>query len=234
MYCSGCDQGEPVSSNSPYWWAKTKMHLTTYLIQREPYHLTDGIWLRGIQQGPMSSIQAKLFSIYIDELGNGDINQNHPNVYLNVLKDLGLHVPSITSKEFVQQKSILDISFKKPLLTLTTSLFPNTFQPEILGYTLVSFIFYFNNYFRSTKYVCDSSLPNKSKELVVAIDYQLFFLERGLWTGSFFVSGSIGELFFRERGLWTSSFRMSRIRLSTTALCIYEIVSDQIPVILKH
>jgi hypothetical protein len=86
----------------------------------------------------MSSIDAKLFSIYIDELGNGDIHQNHPNVYLNVLKDLGLNVPSILSREFVDQKSILDISFKKPLLTLTTSLFPKTFQPEILGYTLVS------------------------------------------------------------------------------------------------
>jgi hypothetical protein len=127
-----------VSSESRYWWAQTKVHLTTYLIQREPYHLTDGAWLRGVPQGPMSSIDAKLLSIYIDELGNGDINQNHPDVYLNVLKDLGLNVPSISSREFVDQKSILDICFKKPLLTLTTSLFPKTFQPEILGYTLVS------------------------------------------------------------------------------------------------
>lgn len=86
----------------------------------------------------MTSIDAKLFSIYIDELGNGDANQNHCNVYLNVLKSLGLVVPPITSREFVDQKSILEISFKKPVLTLTTSLFPNTFKPEILGYTLVS------------------------------------------------------------------------------------------------
>lgn len=91
----------------------------------------------------MSFIDAKLFSIYIDELGNGDVNQNHPNVYLDVLKSLGLIVPPITSKEFVEQKSILDISFKKPLLTLTTSLFPNTFRPEIIGYTLVSFHLFF-------------------------------------------------------------------------------------------
>ena len=88
----------------------------------------------------MSSIQSKLFSIYIDELGNGDIEHNHPNVYLNVLKSLGLTIPSIKSKEFIQQKSILDISFKKPLLTLTTSLFPQRFKPEILGYTLVNLI----------------------------------------------------------------------------------------------
>lgn len=85
----------------------------------------------------MSSIDSKLFAIYIDELGNGDINQNHPNVYLNVLEDLGLQIPSIHSKEFVQQQQILDVSFQKPLLTLTTSLFPKTFQAEILGYTLV-------------------------------------------------------------------------------------------------
>lgn len=89
----------------------------------------------------MSSIDAKLFSIYIDELGNGDTNQNHPNVYLEVLKSLALVVPPIKSREFVDQQSIMDISFKKPLLTLTTSLFPNTFKPEILGYTLVSLFF---------------------------------------------------------------------------------------------
>lgn len=136
----GCDEGEPVSSKSRYWWTQIKVHLTTYFLQRAPYHLTDGAWLRSIIQGPMLNIQTKLFSIYIDELGNGDINQNHPNVYLDVLKSLGLQVPPVTSKEFIQQKSIKDISFKKPLLTLTTSLFPNTFQPEILGYTLVSLV----------------------------------------------------------------------------------------------
>ena len=127
-----------MSADSPYWWAQTKVHLTTYLIQREPYHLTDGAWLRGVLQGPMTAIQAKLFAIYIDEMGNGDPEQNHCNVYLDVLHSLGLHVPSIDSREFVDQQSILDICFKKPLLTLTTSLFPKTYEPEILGYTLVS------------------------------------------------------------------------------------------------
>ncbi|CAF0896752.1 unnamed protein product [Adineta steineri] len=135
-YLDWLDAGQPVDENSYYWWAETKLHLITYLIQREPYHLTDGIWLRGVPQGPMTYIDSKLFSIYIDELGNGDVSQNHPSVYLNVLKDLELYVPPITSREFVDQKQILDISFKKPLLTLTTSLFPKTFTPEILGYTL--------------------------------------------------------------------------------------------------
>lgn len=116
------------------------MHLLTYLIQREPYHLTDGIWLRGVHQGPMSSIQSKLFSIYIDELGNGDLSQNHPTVYLDVLNSLGVDVPPIISKEFAEQQSIFDISFKKPVLTLTTSLFPYQYEAEILGYTLVGFL----------------------------------------------------------------------------------------------
>lgn len=94
----------------------------------------------------MSSIQAKLFSIYIDELGNGDPNQNHCNVFLDVLKSVGLHIPPVMSREFVDQQSILDISFKKPLLTLATSLFPQTFESEILGYTLVSLTYptYYN------------------------------------------------------------------------------------------
>jgi hypothetical protein len=142
---SGCEAGQPVSSDSLYWWAQTKIHLTTYLVQREPYHLTDGIWLRGVPQGPMSPIQAKLFAIYIDELGNGDPAQNHCNVYLDVLESLGLKIPSIYSREFVDQESILEISFKKPVLTLTTSIFPKTFEPEILGYTLVSI---FSSFFR--------------------------------------------------------------------------------------
>ena len=133
----GCEAGQPVSNDSPFWWAQTKSHLTTYLIQRESYHLTDGTWLRGVPQGPMSPIQAKLFAIYIDETVNGDVEQNHCNVYMDVLRSLCLVVPPITSREFVDQQAILEISFKKPLLTLTTSLFPKTFEPEILGYTLV-------------------------------------------------------------------------------------------------
>ncbi|CAF1558110.1 unnamed protein product [Rotaria magnacalcarata] len=84
----------------------------------------------------MSSIQSKVFSIYIDEIRKEDYQQNHPNIYLKVLKSRSIHVPSIYSREFVNPQSILDISFKEPLLTLTTSLFPKTFQPEILGYTL--------------------------------------------------------------------------------------------------
>ncbi|CAF1333295.1 unnamed protein product [Adineta steineri] len=108
----------------------------TYLIQHAPYHLTDGAWLRGVPQGPMSATSAKLFAIYIDEMGNGDISQNHCNVYLGVLESLGLKVPSIFSREFVDQQSIFEVSFKKPLLPLTTSLFPTTYEPEILGYTL--------------------------------------------------------------------------------------------------
>ncbi|CAF3326590.1 unnamed protein product [Rotaria sp. Silwood2] len=135
-YLDWYEAGQPATSDSRYWWAQTKLHLTTYLIQRQPYHLTDGVWLRGVNQGPMSSIQAKLFAIYIDELGNGNPSQNHCNVYLDVLESLGLQVPPIYSREFVDQELILEISFKKPLLTLTTSLFPKTFEPEILGYTL--------------------------------------------------------------------------------------------------
>jgi hypothetical protein len=53
---------------------------------------------------------------------------------------------------------------------------------------------------------CDSSPLNKSKELAIAIDDQLFFRERDLWTNYFFMSGSIGQLFIHERGPWTSSF----------------------------
>ncbi|UJR19996.1 hypothetical protein I4U23_023130 [Adineta vaga] len=135
-YLDWCEAGQPVSSDSIFWWAQTKLHLTTYLIQHAPYHLTDGAWLRGVPQGPMSETSGKLFAIYIDEMGNGDISQNHCNVYLNVLESLGLKVPSIFSREFVDQQSIFEISFKKPLLPLTTSLFPTTYEPEILGYTL--------------------------------------------------------------------------------------------------
>jgi hypothetical protein len=138
LFLKGRDAGQPVSADSLFWWGQTRDHFINYLLQRAPFDLTDGVWLRGVPQGPMSSIQAKLFSIYIDELGNGDPNQNHCNVYLDVLKSVGLDIPPVISREFVDQQSILDISFKKPVLTLTTSLFPKTFEPEILGYTLVS------------------------------------------------------------------------------------------------
>ncbi|CAF4341446.1 unnamed protein product, partial [Rotaria magnacalcarata] len=38
-----CDAGQPISPDSPYWWAQTRINLTIYLIQRELYNLTDRI-----------------------------------------------------------------------------------------------------------------------------------------------------------------------------------------------
>ncbi len=119
------------------WYCKTKEHLKDFLIQEAPFHLTDGAWLRGsIPSGTITPTDAALVKVYFDELGNGTVNMNHCNVYDEVLKSLGVYLPHVTSRAFVEQEMFLDGPFISPTFPLAVSLFPRTFKPEIIGMTL--------------------------------------------------------------------------------------------------
>ncbi len=118
-------------------WADTKEHLSQWLIQRAPFNLTDGVWLRNITPtGPITDTEGLLFAIYADELGNGDYKQNHCNVFVDIIRSLGIELPPVRSRAFVDLKCILESSFTKPVYTLASSLWSQTFFPEILGQTL--------------------------------------------------------------------------------------------------
>jgi hypothetical protein len=119
------------------WYCKTKEHFVDFIVNESPFHLTDGAWLRGsIPMGTITPADAALFTVFMDEMGNGNVSMNHCNVYNDVLKSVGVYMPHVTSRAFIEQTSIVDGAFANPTFPLAVSLFPRTYFPEILGMTL--------------------------------------------------------------------------------------------------
>lgn len=106
------------------------------LRQKAPFNLVDGAWLQNIlSTGPCNEVQARLFSIWEDEAGNGKTELNHCNVYDTLLKSLNIFLPPITSREFIEQ-DFIPSTFDSSVLQLSAGLFPEEFFPELLGMTL--------------------------------------------------------------------------------------------------
>lgn len=117
----------PKLSKNAYAWG---------IEQFAPTILTDGSWLQGIQQldyYPSHSIGALLHKIYQDEIGNGILEQNHPHIYQELLSSLGIKLPPIYTKEFVNHIGFLDSAFDIPVYLMAISKFPSAFLPELLG-----------------------------------------------------------------------------------------------------
>lgn len=104
--------------------------------QKAPFNLIDGAWLQRIQQaGPTDHVHSHLFGIWDDEAGNGKVEQNHCNVYNDLMMSLGFYFPSINSPEFILS-NFLPSGFEQPVFQLCVGLFPDEFFPELLGMTL--------------------------------------------------------------------------------------------------
>ncbi|OQX16370.1 MAG: hypothetical protein BWK73_04015 [Thiothrix lacustris] len=106
--------------------------------QYAPFPMVDGSWVQHIAKAGVShtEVSARLFRIYSDEVGNADTVKNHPNVYRQLLRDEGIDMPPTDALEFALQPTVKDFTFDLPLLTLSISLFPKAFLPEIIGVNL--------------------------------------------------------------------------------------------------
>lgn len=100
--------------------------------------LIDGSWLQGFADYEFASsdIGHSLFSTYWDELGNGEPDLNHPRIYRETLKGMGINLPPTGSLEFVNWPGFRDASFELPVYWLSIGRFPRTFLPETLGLNL--------------------------------------------------------------------------------------------------
>ena len=59
--------------------------------QFTPLNLLDGAWLRNIgKAGPTDEVRALLFSIWMDEFGDGEVSKNHCNIYLDLHAGIGV------------------------------------------------------------------------------------------------------------------------------------------------
>lgn len=106
--------------------------------QYAPFPMVDGSWVQHIAKAGTSQteISARLFRIYSDEVGNASTQLNHPNVYRQMLEAEGIYMPPTDSLDFAMQPELRDFAFDLPLLTLSISMFPKTFLPEIIGVNL--------------------------------------------------------------------------------------------------
>lgn len=135
------DAGMPLDEASAVrydvWWGATRYRMAQALVQRAPFNLTDGQWLRrAIPTGPLAAHHGVLLSTLLDEMGNGVVAQNHCNCYEAILLSMGIAMPDVCSEAFVQQATINDASFVKSAMVLATSMWPERFAAEILGYNL--------------------------------------------------------------------------------------------------
>jgi hypothetical protein len=107
-------------------------------VQLCPMVLVDGAWLQRfaavtLNRGHIGSL---LYHIYADELGNGSSRENHPNVYRELMVQMGVDLPEFGTKAFTTWEGFDDDSFQVPTFWLAISRFPREFLPELLGVNL--------------------------------------------------------------------------------------------------
>lgn len=106
--------------------------------QFAPAVLVDGCWLQrvGILQDALPGVTLRLVRIYSDEIGDGKVARNHPQVYRNLLASIGLDLPPIDTEDFIAHPGFLRSAFDLPAYLLAISYFPRRFLPELLGLNL--------------------------------------------------------------------------------------------------
>ena len=98
----------------------------------------DGAWLQrwgntGLVESKIGSFLYKIFS---DEIGNGETQLNHPNIYRQLMEQMQVDIPNFRTREFAYSKKFADTSFAVPAFWLSISQFPRRFLPETLGLNL--------------------------------------------------------------------------------------------------
>ena len=96
----------------------------TRIIHLAPFNLIDGAWLRHIGvTGPIDETRSLLFSVSMDELGDGDVSMNHCNIYRDLCHSVGYYPTDIYSSDFAFDPRFLDSAFTVPAFGLAISQF---------------------------------------------------------------------------------------------------------------
>jgi hypothetical protein len=116
---------------------KNRADMITRIIQNAPFNLTDGCWLRNIAgSGPIDEVRSLLFSVFMDEMGDGDVSKNHCNIYQDLCHSVGYYPAPLDSSAFATDPQMLQSAFTLPAFQLAVSQLSETYYPEILGMTL--------------------------------------------------------------------------------------------------
>ena len=107
-------------------------------MQLSPLTRIDGAWLRAFTAPAWvnTRVGGLLYHIYADELGNGNIEEHHGNIYRDLVESMGFEWAEFSDEAFANDTVFNDSSFEVPVFWLSISLFPKQFLPEILGLNL--------------------------------------------------------------------------------------------------
>jgi len=108
------------------------------VLQLAPAILMDGAWLAGIPTAAekLGPVRRHLLKIYVDELGIGREDWNHPNIYRRLLESQSLSLPDFTTDAFAQHPALIDSAFELPVYLLAMGLLSDRYLPEVLGLNL--------------------------------------------------------------------------------------------------
>lgn len=101
-------------------------------------NLIDGAWLAGVQacDPGLGDVRERLYEIYADEMGRGEVPKNHIQLIYAVLQSMNVTLPHVSSRAFIDQCDIPDSAYPFAIHQLALSLFPRERLPEIVGYNL--------------------------------------------------------------------------------------------------
>jgi hypothetical protein len=90
--------------------------------QFAPLNQLDGAWLRhAAHAGPIDRIPANLFNVWMDEMGDGNPDQNHANVYTQLLEKVGFQLDPIYTQAYANNPEMLDSAYTVPMYELAIS-----------------------------------------------------------------------------------------------------------------
>ncbi|HEV7371779.1 iron-containing redox enzyme family protein [Arenibaculum sp.] len=117
---------------------KSREEVIDEALQLCPMILIDGAWLQRWGNPGLvgTKVGALLYAILSDEIGNGETQLNHPNIYRALIADMGVDLPDFRSREFAHFDRFDDDAFSVPAFWLSVSQFPRRFLPETLGLNL--------------------------------------------------------------------------------------------------
>jgi hypothetical protein len=98
--------------------------------------LIDGAWIHRMANLGHRERESdeKLFAIYADEMGHGDLAKNHITLVHRVLASMSIELPHIRDEAFMRQAELPDDLYRSGIFQLCMCMFPDTFYNEILGY----------------------------------------------------------------------------------------------------
>jgi Iron-containing redox enzyme len=114
------------------WWLK----------QYAPVKYVDGAWLGHINKittpFALRRVTKDAWQILSEELGDGDLNKNHVNVYHELMKGIEPGLPEGDTADFIHPRHGLNEPqvWKGAVAQLLVSLFPHEFLPEVLGFNM--------------------------------------------------------------------------------------------------